>query len=243
MPTVIGINEVPREIVRPKWYEDMGYAQGKVANQLLMALVGQMAGGGGPLASKNIPNPNYGQAPQARPGVTFEPQGPQANPLARPQVPSQIMPKISTPPGPYANQPMLNQQQFELLQNLQKYQQDQSQERREAEKSILANTQTSQQIEINKGVMSGEVVPITLPTGQTIYMRASKGGLVPIDTGKDKSAHDQAREAEFSGLGAATAPALPEELPNPKGLAEGTRARDTETNQVYIVKKGAWIPQ
>ena len=41
MPT-IGIDQVPREIVRPKWYEDYGYMQGALARAVLQAMMGQV---------------------------------------------------------------------------------------------------------------------------------------------------------------------------------------------------------
>lgn len=46
MPTVIGIDQVPREIVRPKWYSDLGYAQGALARAILVAMAGKGGGGG-----------------------------------------------------------------------------------------------------------------------------------------------------------------------------------------------------
>ena len=41
---VIGIDQVPREIVRPKWYSDRGYAEGSLLRALLLQ---QMQQGGG----------------------------------------------------------------------------------------------------------------------------------------------------------------------------------------------------
>ena len=53
---VIGIDQVPRNIVRPKWYEDYGYGQGKIVHDLLLAaLTGQMGGGVGQIPPAPTP--------------------------------------------------------------------------------------------------------------------------------------------------------------------------------------------
>lgn len=43
---VIGIDQVPRNIVRPKWYEDVGYAQGSLTRAIAEMLLKQQMGGG-----------------------------------------------------------------------------------------------------------------------------------------------------------------------------------------------------
>jgi len=43
---VIGIDQVPREIVRPKWYEDTSYASGKLLHDILLAAISGGGGGG-----------------------------------------------------------------------------------------------------------------------------------------------------------------------------------------------------
>lgn len=67
MPTVIGINEVPRNIVRPKWYEDYGYGQGALARAILLAIAGG-GGGGGIGQVPTTPTPS-------RPGTLTFPSG------------------------------------------------------------------------------------------------------------------------------------------------------------------------
>ena len=137
---------------------------------------------------------------------------------------------VDLPPGmaALANKPTLSRNQFDIMKELQ-----------EQQKTTQSMQLTKQQIDINKDVLAGSIIPVTLPSGQTIYMRPSKGGLVPIDTGKKPSAREEARAAGFDALGTST---LPQELPDPKGLAEGTIATDTETNQKYTVRNGVWVP-
>src|SRR3990167_5785121 len=105
-----------------KWYQEMGRTQGHVANLLLQAMIAQQTGGGGAFAPKNIPNPGYGQT--GSPGTTFS--QPPPGMLSPHQNPQQIKQGYRPPitGSPYASQPMLNQQQFDILQNLQTYQQN-----------------------------------------------------------------------------------------------------------------------
>lgn len=58
MPT-IGIDQVPREIVRPKWYSDLGYGGGALARAILLQ---QLQSGGGIGQVPTSPTPgNPGQ--------------------------------------------------------------------------------------------------------------------------------------------------------------------------------------
>ena len=94
---VIGIDQVPRNIVRPKWYEDYGYAQGadvgRVRDLLLAALLKNAGGFGqvptsGTYQSTGMPRPQTGgmygtQGPLTQQGTFTSPQSFPINPQGR----------------------------------------------------------------------------------------------------------------------------------------------------------------
>lgn len=98
MPTVIQPGQVPRELVRPKWYADAGYAQGVQADKLLQAIVKMMTGdlSFGPQPGKPNPQMAPGQGlPGASVGAPINP-GEGIRPPAPP-----VMPQQNPPPyGP-----------------------------------------------------------------------------------------------------------------------------------------------
>ena len=253
MPTVIGINQVPANIPRPRWYDYAGQLYGTQGRQITDALLAALTGG--------MYKGQIGQVPTTptpqRPGTLTFPSG--ATTPTSPQelaqiqavggVPSrggEMVPfgQPSTGGVSYTQPTRLGfKPDLDYLLNQMKVQQA-SQEMANAplekQKLELANQTATQQIKINEDVIKGDLIPVTLPTGQTIYMRPSKSGFVPVSTGKEKSVREQLTDQEFGALGT---PALPEELPNPKGMAEGTKATDTMTGQKYVIRKGAWVPR
>src|SRR3990167_215169 len=241
---VIGIDQVPREIVHPSIWGDAGYAGGSLLRALLLQQLQQHGGVGQVPTSPTSQNPGTFNFP---PGSQSPIEQAQIQQLGG--VPTRGQPFLSrasqtpgsgvsfTQPTRLGFKPDLN-----YLLNQMKVQQasrEMANAPLENQKLELANQTAKQQIQINEDVIKGELIPVTLPTGQTTYMRPSKSGFVPIPAGKEKSVREQVTEQEFRGLG--TFP-LPEELPNPKGMADGTKATDTITGQKYVIRKGAWVP-
>src|SRR3990167_7354200 len=246
MATVIGINQVPPNVPRPSIWSDIGYGSWKNTRDLLLAI---LSGGtyrpGQVSTSPTARNPGTFNFP---PGSQSPGEAAQIQQLGG--VPTRGQPFLSqatqTPGGgvSYTQPTRLGfKPDLDYLLNQMKVQQA-SQEMANAplekQKLELANQTATQQIKINEDVIKGDLIPVTLPTGQTIYMRPSKSGFVPVSTGKEKSVREQLTDHEFGALGT---PALPEELPNPKGMAEGTKATDTMTGQKYVIRKGAWVPR
>lgn len=123
---------LPTSQPRQTFWDNFGSIEGTMTKQavdvLLAALTKGAYQGGGPLASKNIPNPNYGasSASSLMPGASLSADT--GGLMTPPQNPQQIRSQSFTRPTvpPFATQPMLNAQQFQALQDLQKYKQLQS---------------------------------------------------------------------------------------------------------------------
>ena len=119
---VIGIDQVQREGVRPKWYSDFGYAAGGYhrANQdkLIDAILAAFTGGAYKGQQQTIPNPTYGQStlPQLNPDVRLSQDQTPGFSLAPPQRPD--LSRITTPAQPpiFPNRPMLSLQDIQNAQ-------------------------------------------------------------------------------------------------------------------------------
>ena len=83
---VIGIDQVPRDIVRPKWYEDLGYAFGSLGRAILLANMGGGVGKvptSGTYQSPGMPPSAGVQGPLTQQGAFTSPQTFSMNPQGR----------------------------------------------------------------------------------------------------------------------------------------------------------------
>lgn len=226
---------LPTPEPRQTFWDIYGSAAGRTIDVLAKAILGQMASGGGQFSPKNIPNPGYGQT--GGQNLTF-PGG--ASTRTNPQELSQIqrlggVPTRQglsnygtsiTPPTPYASQPMINQQQFGNLKDLQSLQLQQSQ--------IASNRALAQQR--SSGRTTTIVTGVDADGNPTTFEVPASN--VKVVTQKNKSARELAAESEFNATGTQTNT----ELPDPKSYSEGTIIKDTTTNKRYQLSNGAWTP-
>lgn len=192
MPTVIGINQVPPNTPRPSLLSDAGYANGALTRDILLAVLTQGMSQLGQ-NKQNIPNPAYGQT--GSPGATFS--QPPITPgttsgigMTPRQDPQQLMRTVPPRQGAaFANQPMLNAQQFDILNKLQTYQQNAAQAPYDlASKKASAGLAESKSKQIDWAMQNG-VIPIQNPiTGEITFQQVggqqSQGGFNPADLSK-----------------------------------------------------------
>ncbi len=162
---------LPTPEPRIRWYNDYATNEGMAASILLKALLAQAGAGGGPFAPKNIPNPSYGQT--GSPGTSFSLAGANPNPLTPPSQTTYQAPRAASP---YATQPLLNQQQFQTLANLQQYQQQQAMNPLEMQAKQLANQQTQKSLDpnspLNQFLLSESKKMLSSQNGQIPQLQA-----------------------------------------------------------------------
>jgi hypothetical protein len=207
MPTVItGGQILPQGYAKNSWYNDLGAIGGHTADLILRAYLASQ-GGAGAFQKKDIPNPGYGQ--MGSPGATFS--QPQPLPgttsgigMTPRQSPQQIKPQVAPrPASPFANQPMINQNQLEQLARLQAYQRQNDPamldlERREAEAKIR-NYDMLSNLYKYAGVNDGSAQPIPTPSQPVQPQNIQQGMDLPDEVFQGSQTMKQLYQAAKSG--------------------------------------------